>query len=37
MDYIFEEWEKKLSEFKDNVESELSEIRKCKAEMQQMH
>ena len=36
MDYIFEEWEKKLSEFKDNVESELSEIRKCKAEMQQM-
>ena len=36
MDYIFEEWEKKLSDFKDNVESELSEIRKCKAEMQQM-
>ena len=33
MDYIFEEWEKKLSEFKDNVESELSEIRKCKAEL----
>ena len=36
MEYIFEKWEKKLSDFKDNVESELSEIRKCKAEMQQM-
>ena len=29
MEYIFEKWEKKLSDFKDNVESELSEIRKC--------
>ena len=36
MDYIFEEWEKKLSNFESSVEKDLAEIRKCKAEMQQM-
>jgi hypothetical protein len=36
MDYIFEEWEKKLSTFESSVEKDLAEIRKCKAEMQQM-
>ena len=36
MDYIFEDWEKKLSNFESSVEKDLAEIRKCKAEMQQM-
>ena len=36
MDYIFDKWEEKLSDFKDNVESELDEIRKIKSELQQM-
>ena len=36
MDYIYEKWEEKLSAFQDNVESELKEIRRIKAEMQQM-
>ncbi len=36
MDYIFEDWEKKLSTFESSVEKDLAEIRKCKAEMQQM-
>ena len=36
MDYIFEEWEKKLSNFEGSVEKDLAEIRKCKAEIQQM-
>ena len=36
MDYIFEEWEKKLSNFESSVEKDLAEIRKCKSEMQQM-
>ena len=36
MDYIFEDWEKKLSSFESSVEKDLAEIRKCKAEMQQM-
>ena len=36
MDYIFEEWEKKLSTFESSVEKDLAEIRKCKAEMQQI-
>ena len=36
MDYIFEEWEKKLSNFESSVEKDLAEIRKCKAEMQQI-
>ena len=36
MDYIFQEWEKKLSTFESSVEKDLAEIRKCKAEMQQI-
>ena len=36
MDYIFKEWEEKLSALADSVEKDLEEIRKCKAEMQQM-
>ena len=36
MDYIFKEWEKKLSTFESSVEKDLAEIRKCKAEMQQI-
>ena len=36
MDYIFEEWEKRLSTYADSVEKDLEEIRKCKAEMQKM-
>ena len=36
MDYIFKEWEEKLSNFESSVEKDLAEIRKCKAEMQQM-
>ena len=36
MNYIFEDWEKALSNFADSVEKDLNEIRKCKAEMQQM-
>ena len=36
MDYIFKEWQEKLAEFEKNVEKDLEEIRKCKAEMQQM-
>ena len=36
MDYIFEDWEKKLSTFEGSVEKDLAEIRKCKAEIQQM-
>ncbi len=36
MDYIFEEWEKKLSNFESSVVKDLAEIRKCKAEMQQI-
>ena len=36
MDYIFEDWEKKLSSFESSVEKDLAEIRKCKAEIQQM-
>ena len=36
MDYIFKEWEKKLSTFASSVEKDLAEIRKCKAEIQQM-
>ena len=36
MDYIFKEWEKRLSTFESSVEKDLAEIRKCKAEMQQM-
>ena len=36
MDYIFDEWAEKLSAFESSVEQDLAEIRKCKAEMQQM-
>ena len=36
MDYIFKEWEEKLSSFADSVEKDLQEIRKCKSEIQQM-
>ena len=36
MDTIFKEWEKKLSTFESSVEKDLAEIRKCKAEMQQI-
>ena len=36
MDYIFKEWEDRLSTFESSVEKDLQEIRKCKAEMQQM-
>lgn len=36
MDNIFKEWEKRLSTFESSVEKDLAEIRKCKAEMQQM-
>ena len=36
MDYIFKEWEKRLSTYADSVEKDLEEIRKCKAEIQKM-
>ncbi len=36
MDYIFNDWEKKMSAFESSVEKDLDEIRKCKADMQQM-
>ena len=36
MDYIFKDWEKKMSAFESSVEKDLEEIRKCKADMQQM-
>lgn len=36
MDYIFKDWEKKMSAFESSVEKDLNEIRKCKADMQQM-
>ena len=36
MDYIFKDWEEKLSNFESSVEKDLAEIRKCKAEVQQM-
>ena len=36
MDYIFKDWEERLSKFESSVEKDLAEIRKCKAEMQQM-
>ena len=36
MDYIFKEWEERLSSFESSVEKDLQEIRQCKAEMQQM-
>ena len=36
MDYIFKDWEKRLSKFADSVEKDLAEIRRCKAEIQEM-
>jgi len=36
MDYIFKDWEKKMSAFESSVEKDLNEIRKCKADMQKM-
>ena len=36
MDYIFKEWEEKLKAMADSVEKDLKEIRKCKADVQQM-
>lgn len=36
MDYIFKEWEKKLTALAESVEKDLEEIRRCKAEMQQL-
>lgn len=36
MDYIFKDWQDKLSKFESSVKKDLEEIRKCKAEMQQM-
>ena len=36
MDYIFRDWEKKMSAFESSVEKDLVEIRKCKADMQEM-
>ena len=36
MDYIFKDWEKKMSAFESSVEKDLAEIRKCKADMQDM-
>ena len=36
MDYIFKEWEKKLSTFEDSVEKELKDIRQCKEDIQQL-
>ena len=36
MGYIFEEWEKRLSNFANSVEKDLEEIRQCKADIQKM-
>ena len=36
MGYIFEEWEKRLSNFANSVEKDLAEIRQCKADIQKM-
>lgn len=36
MDYIFKDWQERLSEFESSVKKDLAEIRQCKAELQQM-
>ena len=36
MDLIFKDWEEKLKALADSVEKDLKEIRKCKAEIQQL-
>ncbi len=37
MNYTFQEWEKRLENYAKNVEKELAEIRKCKADIQKMN
>ncbi len=37
MNYTFQEWEKRLEDYAKNVEKELEEIRKYKAEIQEMN
>ena len=34
IDFIFKNWQKKLSDFESSVKKDLAEIRKCKAEIQ---
>ena len=36
IDFIFKNWQKKLSDFESSVKKDLAEIRKCKAEIQQL-
>ena len=36
MDYIFNDWEKKLSAFEDSVEKKLEDIRQCKEDIQKL-
>ena len=36
MDYIFKDWEKKLSAFEDSVEKKLEDIRQCKEDIQKL-
>jgi hypothetical protein len=36
MDYIFKEWQEKLSKYESSIQKELADLRKCKAEVQQM-
>jgi hypothetical protein len=36
MDYIFRDWQDRLSRFESSVKKDLAEIRQCKAEIQQM-
>lgn len=36
MDYIFKDWQDRLSEFESSVKKDLAEIRQCKADIQQM-
>ena len=36
MDYIFKDWQDRLSKFENSVKKDLAEIRQCKADIQQM-
>ena len=36
MDYIFKEWKEALENYKNKVESDLAEIRKCKQQIQEL-
>lgn len=36
MDYIFKDWQDRLSKFESSVKKDLAEIRQCKADIQQM-